>query len=684
MLTEAAKIADLSAQCDEGVEVACSQVSSEDAAKAAWLSKLDVPNWGAAAQVVNDIIEVTNMNPSADAAKAAWLAKLDPPTWGKAAAAITEVVSEAAQIADLSAKCESGEQVACKHLSNEDKAKAAWLSKLDLPAWGQVAATVSAGAVATLGAGTHAAKAAWLSKIEDNQPTWIGHGAAAVGKVVPTAAPVVAAPVSAEASAKAAWLSKLDQPTWGAAASVLTEAAVIADLSAQCESGEVTACTSLSREDEAKAAWLSKLDVPDWGAAAQVVNDIAALKPNEDAAKAAWLSKLDAPTWGQAASALSNVVTAAAEMADLSAKCESGEQKACTSLSNEDAAKRAWLSKLDLPTWGQVAAEVSAGAVAAVAGESAAKAAWLSKIEDNQPAWVSKMQGAAGKVVPTASVPEPVVVAASSDEAAAKAAWLSKLDVPIAPTSEASAKRAWLSKLDQPTWGAAASALYEAASIADLSAQCDEGVQTACSQVSGEDAAKAAWLSKLDVPSWGAAAQVVNDILEVTNLNPSEDAAKAAWLAKLDAPTWGQAASALTEVVAEAAQMADLTAKCESGEQKACTNLSNEDKAKREWLSKLDVPAWGQVAATVSSGAVAVAGEVDAKAAWLSKIEDNTPAWLSKIGRSSTVGKVVPTGRDSAAVKESLFLARQKSELAITELDTMVRIIKDIKTLVEN
>ena len=40
--------------------------------------------------------------------------------------------------------------------------------------------------------------------------------------------------------------------------------------------------------------------------------------------------------------------------------------------------------------------------------------------------------------------------------------------------------------------------------------------------------------------------------------------------------------------------------------------------------------------------------------------------------------------RDSAAVKESLFLARQKSELAITELDTMARIIKDIKTLVEN
>ena len=362
-------------------------------------------------------------------------------------------------------------------------------------------------------------------------------------------------------------------------------------------------------------------------------------------------------------------------------------------LTNEDEAKRAWLSKLDVPTWGQVASTVSEAAAAAtitqVKDDEAAKAAWLSKLDE--PSWVSPGAGGltdpswgVGKVVPTEPVSSPVGFVTPSDEAAAKAAWLSKLDLPTTPNNEASAKRAWLSKLDQPTWGAAASALYEAASIADLSAQCDEGVQTACSQVSGEDAAKAAWLSKLDVPSWGAAAQVVNDILEVTNLNPSEDAAKAAWLAKLDAPTWGQAASALTEVVAEAAQMADLTAKCESGEQKACTNLSNEDKAKREWLSKLDVPAWGQVAATVSSGAVAVAGEVDAKAAWLSKIEDNTPAWLSKIGRSSTVGKVVPTGRDSAAVKESLFLARQKSELAITELDTMVRIIKDIKTLVEN
>ena len=82
--------------------------------------------------------------------------------------------------------------------------------------------------------------------------------------------------------------------------------------------------------------------------------------------------------------------------------------------------------------------------------------------------------------------------------------------------------------------------------------------------------------------------------------------AKRAWLAKLDAPSWGQAAAALSSVVAEATQMAAAVADCDSGVDVACEELSNEDEAKKAWLTTLDVPAWGAAAATVTQVAQVV------------------------------------------------------------------------------
>jgi len=79
------------------------------------------------------------------------------------------------------------------------------------------------------------------------------------------------------------------------------------------------------------------------------------------------------------------------------------------------------------------------------------------------------------------------------------------------------------------------------------------------------------------------------------------DKAKKAWLTEADAPTWSDTAAALNEVVAEASQMADLTEKCESGEKVACDTLSLEDEAKKAWLAKLNVPAWGAAAQVASN-----------------------------------------------------------------------------------
>jgi hypothetical protein len=160
----------------------------------------------------------------------------------------------------------------------------------------------------------------------------------------------------------------------------------MAEMTAACDDGDTVACDSLSREDEAKKAWLERQDVPTWGAAATTL-----------AANAA----------------------DAAEMAEMSAACEEGDQVACDSLSREEDAKREWLARQDVPTWvapaavSPVASEVSAASTRS--GGDIAKQAWLAK--QDTPSW--------GKRVATAPVAAPAA-ALMSDEVA-KTARLAKL-----------------------------------------------------------------------------------------------------------------------------------------------------------------------------------------------------------------------------------------------------------------
>merc|ERR1719199_2417684 len=88
-------------------------------------------------------------------------------------------------------------------------------------------------------------------------------------------------------------------------------------MTAACDEGDEVACDSLSREEEAKRAWLAKQDVP---------------------------------TWGKAATAFANASSEAAQMAEMTAACDEGDEVACDNLSREEEAKRAWLAKQDVPT----------------------------------------------------------------------------------------------------------------------------------------------------------------------------------------------------------------------------------------------------------------------------------------------------------------------------------------------
>ena len=80
---------------------------------------------------------------------------------------------------------------------------------------------------------------------------------------------------AAQDAAKAAWLAKLDANTWGAVAAAVTTEVVIADLEAECDSGETEACDDLSVEEAGKAAWLATLDKPTLGAVEQAVDAVA-------------------------------------------------------------------------------------------------------------------------------------------------------------------------------------------------------------------------------------------------------------------------------------------------------------------------------------------------------------------------------------------------------------------------
>ena len=173
---------------------------------------------------------------------------------------------------------------------------------------------------------------------------------------------------------------------WGAAAKAMSTIAA--------EAAEIQA-RSIANEEEAKQAWLKKLDVPSWGKAATAMEEIAAEmaavdsapehldhlpKMTEEQAKQAWLAKLDAPVWGQAVAVMTSVVAEATKMAELTEECNAGDSTACDTLSNEEEAKKAWLAKLDVPSWGKMT-------------EEQAKKKWLAKLD--APVWQ-------GKVTPTA------------------------------------------------------------------------------------------------------------------------------------------------------------------------------------------------------------------------------------------------------------------------------------------
>merc|ERR1719408_427460 len=100
-----ATVAEEAKAVQESKEDSGDALSKEEAAKKAWLARLDLPTWGAAQDVVATVAKM-----SEEEAKKAWLARLDVPSWGAAKAVVSTVFA----------------------MSEEE----AWLARLDQPSWG--------------------------------------------------------------------------------------------------------------------------------------------------------------------------------------------------------------------------------------------------------------------------------------------------------------------------------------------------------------------------------------------------------------------------------------------------------------------------------------------------------------------------------------------------------------------
>jgi len=201
---------------------------------------------------------------------------------------------------------------------DDEHAKRQWLSRLDVPSWGQ-------------------------------------------GVIVPSGSAI--ANEIREEEAKRAWLARIDTPAWGKAASAVAE---IAKEALTIDMSEDS--TKEVSEEEAKKAWLARLDTPSWGAVAEamtassteVIKQTRVATNTEEEAKKEWLARLDAPSWGQAAKVMTNLVQEASAIQEMTTACDRGDRDACDALSREEEAKKAWLARLDVPLWGAAAAAVSA------------------------------------------------------------------------------------------------------------------------------------------------------------------------------------------------------------------------------------------------------------------------------------------------------------------------------------
>ena len=104
----------------------------------------------------------------------------------------------------------------------------------------------------------------------------------------------------------------------------------------------------------------------------------------------------------------------------------------------------------------------------------------------------------------------------------------------------------------------------------------------------------------------------------------------------LSEATEGASTFLTQRVVAEASTFAAMEEDCAAGVSAACDALSQEEEAKRVWLSRLDVPSWGATAAAVSEvSALVKINALVAQAEALIKAAERLDSLANELARRS-------------------------------------------------
>ena len=258
---------------------------------------------------------------------------------------ISELASGMESLIDA---CDEGFETACDTLSKEDEAKRQWLEEVELT---EACDEGHETACKTLSSEKEA-KRAWLAKYDATellQNPKVGD-MGALGFMIDSTYGEPWAEATGRGGGESSGGSDDSSVREVELSMELLEAALQAEQEARrAAEYAANAAREAERAALAEVDWLHErvLSLEDEAAltdACESGHDEACVELSmalaEQEAKRAWLARLDVPTWGPKQEAV------------LQEACVSGDDTACDTLSREEEAKRAWLARLDVPTWG--------------------------------------------------------------------------------------------------------------------------------------------------------------------------------------------------------------------------------------------------------------------------------------------------------------------------------------------
>jgi len=633
---------------------------TEEEARKAWLARVDAPTWGKASKsvapdkadvkdfgmrapfVIESAASAASLTRSEEEAKQAWLARVDTPTWGKA---LRSDPPQKADVKDFDKKAPFVVESVASSTISEQEAKEAWLARVDAPKWGEPSApdppqeadvkhfSVEArfidDSLASPRMSEEEAKKAWLARVD--APKW-GKDSASRSRD---------ANVKNEEEAKKAWLARVDASTLGKALrSDPPQKADVKELDMKASvTGSVESPTM--REEEAKNAGLASVDVPTWGNAGgadapptmvdvdemapsivesptiKVVDEMmpsvaeSAASPtmSEEEAKKAWLARVDAPTWAKTSASDSST----AEVKDSDEMAASVAESAESPTISEEEAKKGWLARVDASKWGKASASHPQPMADVkdidVMASSVSQAAASPTVSQGPRKTRLAREGLQAPKEETGDASPSIASDAQPSEPTNPTAFPSDANIPLDGNDKPENADLERAKTPASEKISAAKLQDEAPTSNATSASSNADPYLAPSDTpprKDEEQSERLLVLQLDEPISEGTRDTKSFQAEHFNKSPvplatSSEPTPEEVDDRLDTTRWGKISAAVSEMAQKAVQIAAISKACKSGDEESCGVFTAEDHTKHAWLTRQDVPSWEAAAAAIAT-----------------------------------------------------------------------------------